>query len=107
MHSHILPTRIESAFRALAYVHSVEVGGTVLTPNGPVRADPRQPSPAEEGLRNSAAETLRNYITGEINIRTPRESNRSRTRQTGQASGAPIEPEAEPDDFPDFGGCHP
>ncbi len=77
MHDPIFPPRIESAFRVLAYAHSVESGGSILTPRGPQAARPRTLSPAESALRNSAAEVLRNYITGEVRIPRPRASART------------------------------
>jgi len=60
------PPRIESAFRALAYIHTVEVGGVAITPQGPQSVPARRLSNAEAALRFAALEVLRNYITGEI-----------------------------------------
>jgi hypothetical protein len=68
----LLPTRIETAFRALAYTHTVEVGGVTMTPRGPQAGTPRSLSAAESSLRNSAIEVLRNFITGEIRVPEPR-----------------------------------
>jgi hypothetical protein len=73
MHDESLPTRIESAFRALAYTHAVESGGMTITPRGPQATQPRLLTSAETALRNSAAEVIRNFITGEIRVpRVPR-----------------------------------
>jgi hypothetical protein len=82
MHDETLPTRIESAFRALAYTHAVESGGMTITPRGPQATQPRLLTSAETALRNSAAEVIRNFITGEI--RVPRAS---RGRRSDSASG--------------------
>ena len=84
MHDESLPTRIESAFRALAYTHAVESGGMTITPRGPQATQPRLLTSAETALRNSAAEVIRNFITGEI--RVPRAS-RSRGRRSDSTSG--------------------
>ena len=79
MHDHTFTNRIESAFRALAYTHSAEAGGVTLTPHGPRATKPRRLTNAETGLRNSAAEVLRNFITGEIRVpRTRRAGSRGR-----------------------------
>ena len=76
MYDEVFPTRIESAFRALAYAHAVEAGGMTITPRGPQATQPRQLTSAEAALRNSAAEVIRNYITGEIRVpRTHRSHN--------------------------------
>jgi len=37
-----------------------------MTPRGPQMISPRELTASEQGLRNSAVEVLRNYITGEI-----------------------------------------
>jgi hypothetical protein len=84
MHDESLPTRIESAFRALAYTHAVESGGMTITPRGPQATQPRLLTNAETALRNSAAEVIRNFITGEI--RVPRAS-RGRGRRSDSANG--------------------
>lgn len=68
MHDQTLPTRIESAFRALAYTHVVEAGGVTITPRGPQATQPRLLTSTETALRNSAAEVIRNFITGEIRV---------------------------------------
>ena len=81
MHRPLLPTRIETAFRALAYTHTVEVGGVTMTPRGPQAGTPRSLSAAESSLRNSAIEVLRNFITGEIRVPEPR------TRRPMRATG--------------------
>jgi hypothetical protein len=84
MHDESLPTRIEGAFRALAYTHAVEAGSTMFTLAGPQTTEPRLLTSAETALRNSAAEVIRNFITGEI--RVPRAS-RGRNRRSDSASG--------------------
>jgi len=72
MHDSLFPPRIESAFRALAYTRSIESGGAVMTPIGPQPTRPRALSAAESALRNTAAEVIRNYISGEVRIPQPR-----------------------------------
>jgi len=91
MHEPVFPPRIESAFRVLAYAHSVESGGSILTPQGPQAARPRVLSPAESALRNSAAEVLRNYITGEVRIPRPRGSTRALTNELGSGAATTFE----------------
>jgi hypothetical protein len=68
MYDEYFPPRIEGAFRALAYTHSVEAGGMALTPRGPQATPARPLTSAETALRNTAAEILRNYINGEIRV---------------------------------------
>ena len=68
MHDQTFPTRIESAFRVLSYTHVVESGGVTMTPRGPQTTQPRSLTQSEAALRNSAAEVLRNFITGEIRV---------------------------------------
>lgn len=77
MYDEVFPTRIESAFRALAYAHAVEAGGMTITPRGPQATQSRQLTSAEAALRNSAAEVIRNYITGEIRVPRARRSHRA------------------------------
>ena len=84
MHDEVFPTRIESAFRALAYTHAVQAGGMTITPRGPQATQPRQLTTTETALRNSAAEVIRNFITGEI--RVPR----SRRNHRAAAASGPI-----------------
>lgn len=79
MHDEVFPTRIESAFRALAYTHAVEAGGMTITPRGPQATQPRPLTSAETALRNSAAEVIRNFITGEIRVPRTRRSHRATT----------------------------
>jgi hypothetical protein len=74
MHDESLPTRIEGAFRALAYTHAVEAGSTMFTLAGPQTTEPRPLTSAETALRNSAAEVIRNFITGEIRVQRARRS---------------------------------
>ena len=81
MNDQNFPTRIEGAFRALAYTHSVEAGSVTMTPRGPQAAQPRPLTSAEIGLRNSAAEVLRNFITGEIRMPRRRRAVRGNTAQ--------------------------
>jgi hypothetical protein len=78
MHYHAFPPRIDCAFRALAYAHAVEAGGMAMTPHGPQATRPRPLTGAEAALRNSAAEVLRNYITGEILVPTSRRTRSAR-----------------------------
>jgi len=61
-----LPARIDIAFCALAYTHSIQIGGTIETPHGPQTVQPRTLTQAEMGMRNTAAEVIRNFIAGEI-----------------------------------------
>ena len=68
MHDQTFTTRIESAFRVLSYTHVVESGGVTMTPRGPQATQPRSLTQSEAALRNSAAEVLRNFITGEIRV---------------------------------------
>ena len=68
MHDQTFPTRIESAFRVLSYTHVVESGGVTMTPRGPQTTQARSLTQSEAALRNSAAEVLRNFITGEIRV---------------------------------------
>jgi hypothetical protein len=64
------PTRIDIAFRALAYTHSIEMGGTIETPHGSQTVHPRILTKGEVGMRNTAAEVIRNFIAGEIDPST-------------------------------------
>ena len=76
MNDQEFPTRIECAFRALAYTHAVEAGGVTITPRGPQGTPSRLLTSAETALRNCAAEVIRNFITGEIRVpRTHRSHN--------------------------------
>jgi hypothetical protein len=101
MHDETFPTRIESAFRALAYTNAVEAGGMTFTPRGPQATQPRPLTSAETALRNSAAEVIRNFITGEI--RVPRARRNGGHRDA--ASSGPIAHLDSPDlDFGDEPG---
>ena len=101
MHDESLPTRIESAFRALAYTHAVESGGMTITPRGPQATQPRLLTSAETALRNSAAEVIRNFITGEIRVPRARRSQgpraNSATGQTANLQGLDLDFGDEPD----------
>ena len=94
--------RIDTIFRSLAYLESVAGGRTIMTPRGPQMISPRELTASEQGLRNSAVEVLRNYITGEIEFinrnndpmtQTPEQPHQVKTRQ--YKSNAP--PSADPD----------
>jgi hypothetical protein len=63
-----IPNRIETAFRALAYLQSVTMGGMLLTPHGRQAIPARALSGPESALHNMAAETVRLYIGGEIDL---------------------------------------
>ncbi len=83
MYDQIFPIRIESAFRALAYTHAVETGAVTLNPRDQQDTQPRALTTAELALRNSAAEVIRNYITGEIRVpraRRPRAGRQATAR---------------------------
>ncbi len=88
MHDETFPTRIEGAFRALAYTHAVEAGGTTITPRGPQATPPRLLTTAEAALRNSAAEVIRNFITGEIRIPRTRRRRGYRADPTSETFGS-------------------
>jgi hypothetical protein len=105
MHDPVFPPRIESAFRVLAYAHSVESGGSILTPRGPQAIRPRTLSPAESALRNSAAEVLRNYITGEVRIPRPRASSRTLAGASGTGTATMFE-HSSPSEFDPHAGFH-
>lgn len=62
-----IPNRIETAFRALAYLQSVTMGGCCLRLMGARRFPARALGP-ESALHNMAAETVRLYIGGEIDL---------------------------------------
>ncbi|MBM4223908.1 MAG: hypothetical protein FJ167_03780 [Gammaproteobacteria bacterium] len=74
MHYEVFPTRIESAFRALAYTHAVEAGSVTITPTGPHTTRHRPLTRSETALRNCATEVIRNFITGEIRVPRARRS---------------------------------
>ena len=63
-----IPNRIDTAFRALAYVQSVKMGGVMITPQGRRVISSRTLTPPETALHNMAAETIRHYIGGEIDL---------------------------------------
>ena len=60
------PSRITTALCALQYCHTVELGGLIDLPGGARRVPPRQLEPRELGLRATAIEFLRNFISGEV-----------------------------------------
>jgi hypothetical protein len=90
MYDELLPPRIESAFRALAYTQSVESGGMTLTPRGPQATPPRVLTSPELALRNTAAEVLRNYINGEIRVTRRRSRPRHRALPSFAPGATPI-----------------